>query len=126
MVVRIKLIFKEMRSDERENMGGMRESDIVRQILEYMRWIGAYAGKTKTQGTFDSKRQVYRRDPYTFVGFPDLAFFYKNTFGFIEVKSAKGVQSDFQKEFQKLCILAHVPYVLARNVEDVQRVMEAL
>lgn len=105
---------------------GMLEKDIQRQILEYLRFVGAYGGKTKTQGTFDSKRQVFRRDPFTFVGFPDLAFFYKGAFGFIEVKSEKGKQSDFQKRFQKLCEEAHVIYILARSVEDVRVVFDRI
>lgn len=102
----------------------MLEKHIVRQILEYFCFIAATAGKTKTQGIWDAKRQCRRKDPYLFVGFPDIAFFYKDRFGFVEVKSKTGIQSDFQKEFQALCEKAGVPYILARCVEDVQRVVE--
>ena len=99
----------------------MYEKDIQRQILEFLRIIGAVAGKTKTTGTFDPKRQCFRKDPYIFSGFPDLAFFYKNVFGFIEVKSEKGKQSDEQKRFEQLCKDSGIIYILARSVEDVKR-----
>ena len=98
----------------------MLEKDIQRQILEYFRFIGAVAGKTKTQGTFDMKRRCFRSDPYIFSGFPDLAFFYKNRFGFVEVKSKTGKQSEEQKYFEKLCNSSNIPYILARCVEDVE------
>jgi hypothetical protein len=104
----------------------MLEKDIQRQILEYFRFIGAIAGKTKTQGTFDAKRKCFRRDPYIFSGFPDLAFFYKNRFGFVEVKSATGRQSEFQAEFERLCKASGITYILARSVEDVQKTLTEL
>jgi hypothetical protein len=104
----------------------MLEKDIVRQILEYFRFIGAIAGKTKTTGIFDPRRKVFRKDPFLFSGFPDVAFFYKNHFGFVEAKSATGRQSDEQVSFEKLCRASGIPYILARSVEDVQKFIEAL
>jgi hypothetical protein len=104
----------------------MLEKDIQRQILEYFRLVGAVAGKTKTQGTFDAKRQCFRRDPYIFSGFPDLAFFYKNHFGFVECKSDAGKQSSEQKNFEEMCKASGVPYILARSVSDVQQALSTL
>ena len=99
----------------------MKEKDIVRQILEYFRFIGAVAGKTKTTGVFDPRRKVFRKDPMLFSGFPDIAFFYKNRFGFVECKSAKGRQCYEHVRFQNLCSARGVPYILARCVEDVEK-----
>ncbi len=41
--------------------------------------------------------------------------------GFIEVKTAKGKQSEKQKAFQKQCDEGSICYILARSVEDVQQ-----
>jgi hypothetical protein len=101
----------------------MKEVDIVRQILEYLRLIGAHAGKTKTTGVFDPKRRCFRVDPWLFRGFPDLTAFHKGKMFFIEVKSATGSQSNEQVLFSVLCAEAGIPYILARDVEDVSKVI---
>lgn len=102
----------------------MKEVDIQRQILEYLRFIGATAGKTKTTGVFDAKRRCFRSDPYLFSGFADITAFFRNKIFFIEVKSDTGRQSDNQKSFQSLCESAGIPYILARSVSDVEKIIK--
>ena len=93
------------------------EGIIQLQILKYLRAIGAVAGKTKTMGVRRGKSFCF--DPYLFLGYPDITFFYNNKIGFIEVKSHAGKQSDNQKNFQELCIKSNILYILARSLDDV-------
>lgn len=98
-----------------------RESDIQLSILHYLRRIGATGGKTKTMGVRRGK--VFCFDPYTFRGFPDICGFFRNKIFFIEVKSETGTQSPEQKNFQNLCQEAGLTYILARDVETVDKVL---
>ena len=95
-----------------------KESVIQRHILEYLRSIGATAGKTKTMGVM--RRGRWCCDPMVFRGFPDITFFYKGKLYFCEVKSATGKQSREQLLFSILCAEANISYILARSFADVQ------
>ena len=101
-----------------------KESDIQLSILHYLKAIGAVCGKTKTMGV--KRGRFFCFDPYTFRGFPDLTVFYKAKLYFIEVKGEKGKQSDEQKLFEQEAIKAGITYILARDVEDVSKVLQSL
>lgn len=98
------------------------ESSIQLQIIHYLKLRGHVVGKTKTMGT--KRGRSFCFDPYTFRGFPDLCAFVNKKFYFIEVKSKIGRQSEDQVNFQKLSEEAGITYILARNIEDVQVVIE--
>ena len=93
------------------------EKDIQRQILYYLRSIGAYAGKVKTMGVRRGK--VFCRDPFLMRGMVDVIAFYNGQLYFIEVKSPNGVQSNEQKQFEWECKKAGIPYILAFSVDHV-------
>ena len=90
-------------------------------IIHYLKGMGAIVGKTKTMGV--KRGKVYCQAPYLFLGFPDLTFFYHNKLYFCEVKSPTGKQSNHQKSFQLECLKADIPYILARSLEDVQKLI---
>lgn len=92
------------------------------RIIHYLKAIGAVVGKTKTTGVANRFGQRYR-DPYLFIGFPDLTVFHKSKIYFIEVKAGKNRQTVEQVAFEQLCAGAGVRYILARSVEDVERVI---
>lgn len=46
--------------------------------------------------------------------------------GYLEVKTAKGRQSDSQRLFQRYCEMKGVPYRVVRSVEDVEALLEPL
>lgn len=94
------------------------EGRLQLQILKYCRILGYPCGKTKTMGVRQQGGQ-FHFDPYTFRGFPDLTVFTPKLV-FVEVKSPKGVQSENQKDFQRLCEEAGIKYILARCLEDVR------
>ena len=60
---------------------------------------------------------------YSDRGMPDLWFGRGPVQGWIEVKSAKGKQSPAQRAFQIKMLSAGCIYILARSVEDVERVI---
>ena len=98
-----------------------RETVIQLHILKYLRAMGAYAGKTKTMGV--KRGRFFCTDPYLFVGFADIACFYNSKLYFIECKTLKGELSDNQIRFQALCKDAKIPYIIARSVDDVAKII---
>jgi len=102
------------------------ETALQYAILRYLHIKGCIAGKTKTMGV--KRRGIFTYDPMTFRGFPDICAFIpqKQTYKliFIECKSATGQQTENQKNFQKYCILANIPYILARKLEDIEKLFE--
>ena len=87
-------------------------------MLPTNRFVGAFAGKTKTMGVRRGRRYCF--DPYCFRGFADITCFYKDKLYFIEVKTKKGKQSPEQKQFQDACEEVGITYILARSFEDVR------
>lgn len=53
-------------------------------------------------------------------GFPDLTAMKDGRTFYIEVKTAKGQQSDYQKQFQRICEQHGCQYILARSVKDIE------
>ncbi len=99
----------------------IKEKDIVKQILQYLRLLGHTAGKIKSHGIYDAKRKTFRIDRDLFTGLPDILCFTKEgKMIFFEVKSAKGIQSEQQKNFEELCLKSGVSYRLVRDVQEVQ------
>jgi hypothetical protein len=99
----------------------MLEKDIVRQILGYLRAIGAYCGKVKTVGIKRGKSFCF--DPFLMRGMPDILCFYKRSMYFIEVKRKNNYQSPEQKVFQENCQLSSINYILAYSLEDIQKII---
>lgn len=93
------------------------ERRIQLAILQYLRIKGYAAGKIKTTGA--RKGQAFIFDPYQFRGIPDLLVFSKDEMAFIEVKAPGNGQTPEQKDFEQLCLKAHVRYILATSLDDV-------
>ncbi len=85
-------------------MATMTESEIRRQVVDYLRMKGYF--------TFHLLQSLgcYR-------GAPDLIAVKGKTL-FIELKTARGRQSDYQKQFQADLEAAGGEYVLCRGVDD--------
>ena len=52
-------------------------------------------------------------------GFPDLTAMKDGKTVYIEIKTETGRQSDYQKEFERICINHGCKYILARSVNDI-------
>jgi len=85
----------------------MKESDIRKQIQDYLRWTG-WTVLYHLQGLGS-----YR-------GMSDLQALKDGRAVFIEVKRPGGKQSDVQKKFQQTVEKAGFEYVLAKSVDDVE------
>lgn len=94
------------------------EKEIQFEIIKYMRRCGYVCGKTKTTGIYDPTRRNFRKDHYSFVGFPDLTAFVPKLV-FIEVKRPKQKQTEPQELFQSMCERVGIPYILATSIDDV-------
>ena len=108
---------------------GATEAKIQLDILKYLRGLGAWGGKVKVKGGFGGKGKFFF-DPYTFVGFPDLCFFFKNTLWFIEVKRPERAgtfdeMSIEQKVFRQKCIEAGVNHIVAHSVAEIRQILNA-
>lgn len=57
-------------------------------------------------------------------GAPDYAFLGPGGSFFVEVKTPKGMQSDYQITFEKWCEGRAVPYYICRSLKDVERVLD--
>lgn len=105
--------YRDNRIKKRDNPEGR----LVLDIIHYLRAKGYTVGKVKVKGGYGKRGFI--RDPYVFLGFPDLCCFTKDKIVFIEAKSKTGVMSDWQKCFQECCERCGVSYIVARSVEDV-------
>ena len=61
----------------------------------------------------------HMQGPLSRKGFPDLTALKNGKTLYIEVKTETGKQSDYQKEFQRVCEAHGGTYILARGVKDV-------
>ena len=85
----------------------MKEKDIRKQIQEYLRWTGWFVF-------------YHLQGLGSYRGMSDLQALKDGRAVFIEVKTPRGRQSEYQKKFQEMVETAGLEYVLARGVEDVE------
>lgn len=89
----------------------VKESDIRRQIQDYLRWQG-WTIIYHLQGLGCYK------------GLSDLQALKNGRCVFIEVKRPGGRQSEFQKRFQQTVEKAGFEYILAKGIDDVEKLRE--
>jgi len=85
----------------------LKESEIQRQIKEALQWRGWFV--VKIHQSLGSYR-----------GIADLYALRDGQHVWIEVKTDRGVQSEYQKKFQRDIEKHGGTYILARSVEDVE------
>jgi hypothetical protein len=96
------------------NRTKMMESDIQKQILDYLALKRIFHYRNNSGGFVDSQKHFYR---FGALGSPDIVI--NGQYVGIEVKAVKGKQSDHQKEFQRNLERAGGKYVLAFSLENV-------
>lgn len=101
------------------------ESQIERSICDYLTLLGFEVIKIPSAGYFDAARKRFRKhiSPYVRNGIPDLLALRPGVRKWYEVKSEKGVQSESQKDFQKLLERNGEEYFIVRSIEDVQNTL---
>ena len=90
-----------------------KETDIQNQIRDYLRMKGWFV--IRHQQSMGSLK-----------GLSDLSALKDGITIYIEVKTSKGYQSDYQKQFQQDIESHGGVYILARSVEDVQDIEKYL
>lgn len=109
--------------------GRGKETDLVRQILDYLRLRKIWAYRANTGGLRDSRGRLVR---FGVPGHPDIVARLKPAgyTGFsgrvvwVEAKSEKGKQTDLQREWQELAEAHGDLYILARSLDDVREALE--
>lgn len=56
-------------------------------------------------------------------GFPDLTAMKDGQTVYIEVKTPTGRQSDYQKEFERICNAHGCRYIVARSIDDIAELL---
>lgn len=97
------------------------EKEIQKAILEHLKGLGLYVWINKTQGTFDPKARVFRKNKHNLNGVPDILGILPNgKFLGIEVKRPKtGKVSPDQQEFIDRAVSLGAVCFVARSVDDV-------
>ena len=99
----------------------VKESEIKRKILNWLlHQPHVFAFVVPTTGLFDQKRGFWRTAPKR--GVPDLLVCKNSKFIGIEVKTATGRLRPDQIAFREALELAGGIFILARSVEDVEKV----
>src|ERR1700721_165734 len=94
----------------------MKESDVQRQILDYLTLRGIFHYRNNSGAFVDSQKHFYR---FGALGSPDIICVINGQYVGIEVKAPKGKQSEHQKEFQKQLEAAGGRYLLVYSLDDV-------
>lgn len=105
------------------------EREIERSILAWLNYQPkTKAWKNKSIGTFDPTRKVFRRsnDPFSQKGTSDILGIWSGKMLCIEVKSAKGRITPEQKQFLSEMASLGALCLVARSLEDVIAVFDAL
>ncbi len=105
------------------------EAQIQRQILDWLAAKGILAFRMQSGATLSSYKGKQRMVRYGVPGMADIlsfpCFHGENRIVWIEVKAAKGKQSDLQQSFQRQVENHYQRYVLAYSLEDVQKALGA-
>ena len=106
------------------------EMHIHNSIVDWLRWKLPKALVHHSPNEFGmSGREVARQVAKhkrmgMLVGFPDLIVWFKGRLVGLEVKSAKGRQSDSQKDVQEAMEYNGGEYHVVRSIDDVARIFE--
>jgi hypothetical protein len=100
----------------RKNSIKMKESDLQKTIIDYLRLKKIFVFKLNNWG--------FRKPNGGFIpaqtkGLPDLICHIKGQVIYLEIKQEKGILSEHQKVFQKQCTDDMVNYFVIRNLDDI-------
>lgn len=106
----------------------MLEKDIKRQIIQYLRFKNIFCWVQSNVGIYDQASGKYRKlnGIGQMKGVSDILGIYKGRPLAIEVKTPTGRLSEFQDHFLKQFEKAGGIAILARSVDDVEKVLLSL
>ena len=99
----------------------MKEAEILRYCLRYLRHKNYYFGRVNVGGI--KRGDVWCKNPYNLTGVPDIIGFYETKNGMvmfgIECKSSTGRLSPAQEKFKEYFQKSGNLYIVARDLDDV-------
>ena len=103
----------------------MKETDLRNQILDWLMYRNIYAWLNNTAGTYSKRTKSYFKNPRLKKGVADILGILPNGKLFaIECKVGKNKQDDNQKIFQKDIEANNGIYILAYNLEEVEKYLK--
>lgn len=104
----------------------VKESEIQKAILEFLTLKKIFVWVSKTTGTFDPTRKVFRKNAQMMKGVADILGIFNRTPFCIEVKSETGRLSPDQKIFLDRFKAEGGIAIVARSVDDVNRALREI
>lgn len=99
-----------------------KEHEIQKAILEFLQYRpDTFAWGNKTQGTYDPKSGVWRKNPSALLGVSDILGVYRRKFLAIEVKSRTGEATENQIRFLENINIAGGIAFIARSIDEVEQ-----
>ena len=102
----------------------VKESDILKSILDYLRWCGVFCWRNRTVGIWNEKGQGYI--PAEMKGVSDISAVWQGRHIAIECKVPGNKPTDAQKEFLNNVIMSGGIAFIATSIEDVEENLKDL
>jgi hypothetical protein len=100
-------------------MNPLKEKEIQSAIVEYLKLKRIFHYRNNTGAFVDKNNHMYR---FGALGSPDVVAVKDGRYIAIEVKTAKGIQSDAQLNFQRELERAGGQYILARSLDEIIKI----
>lgn len=106
----------------------MKANELTKYCLIILRKNNVIAWRNNTVGIWDASKQIYRKNPSTLKGVPDIIGFSKKDGRFIsvEIKAGKDRLSQDQLLFKSFCDGSGAFWCLIRNLNDVKELESRL
>lgn len=108
------------------------EDRMQAEIVRYLRRRGTFCHSVPNEGAGrgGAVRTAQLVSMGLFAGVGDLVVWWNTPegvrIGYLEVKTAKGRQSDRQRRFEAMCGRSGIPYVVVRSAQEVREYMETM
>lgn len=99
----------------------MKEYQIENALLELFNLSGYFAFKNFDQSAY--REGSYRKHKWQIRGIADVTMLTPIGVVYVEVKTPKGKQSEYQTNFEKQCVANGIVYRICRSVEDGRKLL---
>ena len=101
------------------------EKEIQLAICDYLAYKRYFFWRQNTGAIMNHKTGNFKAMPkHSLNGVPDIILIQEGKFIGLEVKRPKGIQSDSQKAFEKLCKDHGAEYYIVTSIDDVIKVLK--
>ncbi len=100
-----------------------KENKIQLDIIKHLQANGVFCWRNGNHAVWDAKNNIYRSNPYSICGAPDIIAIIKGQFTGIECKTKTGKISADQILFKKRCERHGGKYIVARCTKDVDNLL---